>query len=539
MRNGPSVISTSYVEQNPFVRISDVSDVTGKGIYSVGMKLTYDSNVLTATGVRTTGTIASNWGSPTANSGTGQITIGMAGTTALSGSGTLVYVYMYVNGSPGDTTTIHFAEMIFNEGSREATTDDGVLRVCDSFAISGDIEYYSGTCAVKQATVHLTGGATKDAITDNSGNYRFTNLSSADYSVTPSKTGDVGNSIGHFDASYVLRNWAGLLDLNPYQKIAADVTGNGEASHFDASYILRYYVGLIDHFPVGADWKFVPTSFSIDDTNWSSTPDSISYTLLNSDKPNQDFKGIVYGDVTGNWSASISAAKPLVDYELFSKVSLEDISGAAGKEVTLPIVITDISNLYSAGMVLEYDPELLRVTQVKTTDLTEGCIIATNDLRGQLTIALAGAQAVKGRGSLVDVVFEVSQDAKTGQSSSIRLTRFHLNDLRSTALLKEVSFTVGSEIPAVYSLSQSYPNPFNLQTQIRYSLAKAGHVTLSIYSVLGQKVRTLIDETQEAGSYQVIWDGRDERGEIVSSGVYFLNMTTGEFKRTQKILLIK
>ena len=106
-----------------------VDDVTGKGIYSVGIRLTYSSNVLVARGATTDGTIASAWGAPTVNPGTGQVTIGMAGANPLSGSGVLVYVNFDVVGSEGDTTTIHFAEMIFNEGSPRAITHDGLFTV--------------------------------------------------------------------------------------------------------------------------------------------------------------------------------------------------------------------------------------------------------------------------------------------------------------------------------------------------------------------------------------------------------------------------
>ena len=515
-----------------------VSDVTGKDIYSVGVKLAYNSSVLVATGATTVGTISSGWGSPTVNLDSGQIAIGMAGTTALSGSGTLVYVNFNVIGSAGDTTTIHFAEVIFNEGNPQATTDDGLFGVRDTFAILGNIRYYQGDSPIRQATVHLTGGVTRDVVTDDNGNYQFTNLSSADYTVTPDKRGDVGNSISHFDASYVLRYWAGLLDLNPYQKIAADVTGNGEVSHFDASYILRYYVGLIDQFPVGADWKFVPTSFPINDTNWPSAPNSLSYTPLNSTKTNQDFKGIVYGDVTGNWSSSL-LAKPQVDEGLFPRVNLDDFSGLAGEEVILPITVKDISDVYSAGIVLEYDPDLLKVIRVKTTDLTKDHMVISSDTEGQLRIALAGVQAIEGSGSLVDVIFKVSEDAKVGQTSLIRLTEVDLNELGSTGFLEGAVFRVRNKVPTTYSLSQNYPNPFNAETQINYSLPKTDHVTLCVYNLMGQKIKTLVDESREAGSYQAIWDGRDERGETVSSGVYFLIMRAGEFKQIKKVLLMR
>jgi hypothetical protein len=100
---------------------------------------------------------------------------------------------------------------------------------------------------------------------------------------------------------------------------------------------------------------------------------------------------------------------------------------------------------------------------------------------------------------------------------------------------------MASRVPETYRLLQNYPNPFNPTTTIRYSLAgkKLTQTELSIFNVLGQKVRTLVDEPQTAGSYSVQWDGRDDQGQKVSSGVYFYRLSSGDFVGTGKMLLIE
>jgi flagellar hook assembly protein FlgD len=70
-------------------------------------------------------------------------------------------------------------------------------------------------------------------------------------------------------------------------------------------------------------------------------------------------------------------------------------------------------------------------------------------------------------------------------------------------------------------LSQNYPNPFNPQTSIRYALPQDAQVRLVIYNVLGQRVKTLVDESQSAGYKTEWWDGRDEKEDGVASGIYF------------------
>jgi len=104
---------------------------------------------------------------------------------------------------------------------------------------------------------------------------------------------------------------------------------------------------------------------------------------------------------------------------------------------------------------------------------------------------------------------------------------------------------VRPSLPASYVLSQNYPNPFNPSTTIGYALPEESMVRLRVYDLRGGLVRTLRDRITEAGYYQATWDGRDDRGIEVSSGVYVyrLEARTGTnrlvFARTRKMLLIK
>jgi len=96
-----------------------------------------------------------------------------------------------------------------------------------------------------------------------------------------------------------------------------------------------------------------------------------------------------------------------------------------------------------------------------------------------------------------------------------------------------------SSIPDQYQLFQNYPNPFNPTTTIRYTLPENGQVNLTIYDQLGRQVKTLVNQSQTAGEYQVQWDGRDDNGRLMSSGLYFLTIKSGSFKQTEKLVLLK
>ncbi|MFC1682605.1 choice-of-anchor D domain-containing protein [Candidatus Zixiibacteriota bacterium] len=94
-------------------------------------------------------------------------------------------------------------------------------------------------------------------------------------------------------------------------------------------------------------------------------------------------------------------------------------------------------------------------------------------------------------------------------------------------------------VPATYQLSQNYPNPFNPETAIRYALPRDEKVTLAIFNIRGQRVKTLVDEPVRAGHHKILWRGRDEADRPVASGIYFVQMQAGDFRQIRKLALIK
>jgi hypothetical protein len=94
-------------------------------------------------------------------------------------------------------------------------------------------------------------------------------------------------------------------------------------------------------------------------------------------------------------------------------------------------------------------------------------------------------------------------------------------------------------LPMVAALHQNYPNPFNPSTEIRFDIPTARDVKLRIYNQLGQTVRTLVDQRMKAGTYAFEWDGSNEGGHGVASGVYFYNLEAGDFTQIRKMTLVK
>jgi hypothetical protein len=99
--------------------------------------------------------------------------------------------------------------------------------------------------------------------------------------------------------------------------------------------------------------------------------------------------------------------------------------------------------------------------------------------------------------------------------------------------------TGNRERPSEFALSQNYPNPFNQSTEIEFTLGKSGFASLNIYDILGRKVRSLVSEHLSSGYKSVLWDGRDDKGLEVASGIYFYRIEAGPHTVTNRMVLLK
>ncbi len=96
-----------------------------------------------------------------------------------------------------------------------------------------------------------------------------------------------------------------------------------------------------------------------------------------------------------------------------------------------------------------------------------------------------------------------------------------------------------SQLPGHFGLSQNYPNPFNSSTAIQFQIAAPQQVSLKIVDLLGREVRTLINEYKPAGYFQVTWDGKDNRGMEVVTGIYLCILQAGQSFESKKVLVLK
>jgi len=144
--------------------------------------------------------------------------------------------------------------------------------------------------------------------------------------------------------------------------------------------------------------------------------------------------------------------------------------------------------------------------------------VVSDSLRDSLNVELARL------GMLQDLVgLPVAEAAEKALGDS---TTTHVDDHR---LIR----------PNDFALRQNYPNPFNPSTQISYHLPQAAHVKLAIYNLHGQEIKTLVDEFQSAGEKSVVWNGTDNQGHVITSGIYFYRLSAGAFRQTKKMIMMR
>jgi hypothetical protein len=220
-----------------------------------------------------------------------------------------------------------------------------------------------------------------------------------------------------------------------------------------------------------------------------------------------------------------------------------------GQTVEVPVVLTgDPNGVQGVRAVMNYNPATLSYESSEVTGPIGAAphffkdIAATGKV--DLSVALLGHGAgVQGSGTVFTVRFRALRDGASGVS----LSDCKVRDTQNRELLKRPGTVSGrTEEPAqltlqtaILRLGDARPNPFNAKTTISYDLPQASPVQIVIYDVAGRIVRTLVDGVVPAGSHHAEWDGRDDSGRPLSSGIYFYGMKAGAYQSQKRMTLLK
>ena len=212
-----------------------------------------------------------------------------------------------------------------------------------------------------------------------------------------------------------------------------------------------------------------------------------------------------------------------------------------GEEMAIDVDLADFVGVKGYGFTVNYDAETLEFVKVTSessllgeTELAQPRIISKTE--GTISVAAYGQTVDKGELDM-SLIFRSTAEIEDGRlyfsEGELRDGNFAVNQV---ARLGEVQIQTR---PEAFALANNYPNPFNPETTIKYALPDPVDVRLEIYNMLGQQVRTLVAEPQNAGRYTVRWDATNESGHSLSTGIYFYRLVAGEFHKVEKMLLLK
>jgi len=287
----------------------------------------------------------------------------------------------------------------------------------------------------------------------------------------------------------VLRYVVGTYMLTEKQLAKADVTGNGTVSALDAALILQRAVGLIAKFPVQQGKTSAAPTF-----------------------PNAS-----------------------------CELSLSDASAKSGEKAPVTISIEG-TEIRSGQFGLSYDSEMFKVIEISPVKSNFGHSLVYNESEGQLKFSFASSKSIKGNVPIAKLTFQVLPEAHLKTDSAlIVISQAQFNEGLVTISKQHSTIKI---LPDKFALFQNYPNPFNPETWLPYQLVKDSEVVIRIYNAKGQLVRTLRLGNQSIGSYvtkkrAAYWDGKNNSGERVSSGVYFYTLQAENFTATKRLVLLK
>jgi hypothetical protein len=213
-----------------------------------------------------------------------------------------------------------------------------------------------------------------------------------------------------------------------------------------------------------------------------------------------------------------------------------------GEEVVIDVDLADYVELQGYGLSVSYDADKLEFVRAIGGEslLGEGELAAPRvitQVDGLISIAAYGETATEGELGM-SLVFRTTSEI---ENSFVEVTDSQVRDgnfaVNTVALPAPVQIQTR---PEAFALANNYPNPFNPATTIKYALPEASTVRLEVFNVVGQVVRTLVADHQNAGRYVVQWDAANDNGHSLSSGIYFYRLQAGsEFLEVKKMLLLK
>ncbi len=587
-----SLPDTSGPGQYPIAIPVGVGNLAGLNILSFKLAIQFDPQALQATGVSTENTLVENWDPPMVTIASDTLYITMGGTTALQDSGVLVYLNFNVIGTEGQQSPLHFIQAKFNTWNPLARTKDGVFTILPTpkvlvslpngygrpnsdvlipIRIEDVTEFNIKRCLIElqfnRYLLDATHVFTDGSISSGWSNITFNDLIGSitiEMSGEPPLTGSgtlvwikfnvmdkLGLSTYVTFRNVVFNNGAPLAETKNGRLFVSDpITTEISVSIPDVTIKSLDTLQLPVTVSSIAGYELVGYSMDI-----SFDPDILTFKSI--DTTNTINSGWGYPLVhynSGELSIDNYGDIPLKNDEVLTYLDF-DVVGADGSSTTIhfsnmtfnlgafpaktqdgTIDVRGVVPVELSSFIATVINNKVKLDWTTTTESNNYGFYIHRHSNISSTWETIGFVRGKGTTTVPQSYSFIDSDVTSG-TWSYRLQQQDVDGKIHHSEIIEVNLTIATK----FALYQNYPNPFNSLTVIQYDLPTGENkVKLTIYDLLGHKIRTLMNkDDQTAGVYQITWDGRDDNGKAVATGVYFYKLHVGQKYLIKKMVLIE
>jgi hypothetical protein len=348
----------------------------------------------------------------------------------MNAGGSLLTMSFTAIGECSASSVLEVTSCLLDNGAIGCLASDGDVTV--HCGVGGRIKHWRTRAPVGGVTVALMGDTgTATAVTDDLGEFSFGELDPGTWQMQPQKRGDAVGAISALDGALVLRTVAGLAQMDDVQRLACDVTGNGQLSALDASRILQLAVGQVVALPIagicGSDWAFVPAPTAMPYQRLvlpepgvnTCQPGSIVLDPLLGDAPRQDFSAVLFGDCTGNWNAPLTARAQL-SLSRDGRVRLGSPQRRGSGRWAIPLLVDSPEPYLSVEVRISYDGERARPIQVRAAGTARDALLRyDSDDHGVLAVALASVTPLTAEGPVATLLFESASRRSDGHIAQL------------------------------------------------------------------------------------------------------------------------
>ena len=326
----------------------------------------------------------------------------------------------------------------------------------------------------------------------------------------PMFTAGINDPLNHEDLGVI--NWTNDGSGN---------AGEGDAN-LDDDIDLTDFLATVDHYTYGGDFTLTGNGFTNADIDSNDVVDACDASQLLSFLTNGCFPGVFGGNQpAGGFVPAAVNVNP------------------DNNEATITLNTSDAENLNNMTITFNYDTTQINYEAFSSIQIGNGNYVhASSVAPGKVVFTFNAPTQLSGNFELGDILVNYT-DTKGDIQIHTTYSYDGINQIEGPVITFNPNGVEDEIKPTAFKLEQNYPNPFNPSTTIKFAIPQKEFVSLKIYDILGREVKTLLSEDRNVGTYSVKWNGVDNSGNRISSGVYFYRLKAGNFTQVKKMVLLK